>query len=124
MKRNYRSERHRKKVMRKMRLAGYDLPGTPYKHVNRSYTKRTSSSMRTSPKVKTTKVITGAMTVRGKPVSEAQRKAIWAKYGKHIWEMEDKTINDEVNKSKQEFPNDRFLRQTKNPVVRRPGATM
>jgi hypothetical protein len=80
--------------------------------------------MRTSPKVKTTKVITGAMTVRGKPVSEAQRKAIWAKYGKHIWEMEDKTINDEVNKSKQEFPNDRFLRQTKNPVVRRPGATM
>jgi hypothetical protein len=59
-----------------MRLAGYDLPGTPYKRVNRSY----SGKKNKSSKVRTTKVVY-SMTVKGRKVSDAQRKAIWAKIG-------------------------------------------
>jgi hypothetical protein len=64
--------------MREMRLAGYSLPESPYKKVNRVYNRSSPSHVKSS-KIKTTKIITGAMTDRwGHPVDpkSKQGKAI------------------------------------------------
>jgi hypothetical protein len=50
----FRNERHRRKVMREMRLAGYSLPENPSRRVNRSYkSPKHNSKVATSKKIHT-----------------------------------------------------------------------
>ena len=76
------SERRRRKMMREMRLAGYELPETPYKRVNRSYRRKGKTGVSTKRVTTSKKVVTGkrlAYVRMFRYMSNDQRKAMFAK---------------------------------------------
>lgn len=79
---SYGSERHRRKVMREMRLAGYDLPGTPYRRVNRKFKYKNKRTGVSTAKIKTSqKTITGmrsTMYVKYNWNPDPQKRAMFA----------------------------------------------